>query len=74
MLQREQAERSRQRIEQKIKQNELQQQLAAKKDRQGRTCCSRLVCYINCCFNLYQEHRCPAVAWSGVCTWDIIIA
>lgn len=33
MLKKEQAERSRQRLEQKIKQNELQQQLAAKKDR-----------------------------------------
>ncbi|CAM9407626.1 unnamed protein product [Scytosiphon promiscuus] len=33
MMKKEQAERSRQRMEQKIKQNELQQQLAAKKDR-----------------------------------------
>lgn len=33
MMKREQAERSRQRLEQKVKQNELQQQLAAKKDR-----------------------------------------
>lgn len=33
MVKREQAERSRQRLEQKVKLNELQQQLAAKKDR-----------------------------------------
>lgn len=33
MMKKEQAERSRQRVEQKIKQNELRQQLAAKKDR-----------------------------------------
>lgn len=33
MLKREQAERSRQRFEHKIKQNELQQQIAAKKER-----------------------------------------
>lgn len=32
-MKKEQAERSRQRLEQKVKQNELQQQLAAKKDR-----------------------------------------
>ena len=37
MVQREQAERSRQRLEQKVKENELRQQLAAKKDRQGLT-------------------------------------
>lgn len=36
MMKREQAERSRQRLEQKVKQNELQQQLAAKKDRYNR--------------------------------------
>lgn len=34
MVQKEQAERSRQRLEQKVKENELRQQLAAKKDRQ----------------------------------------
>ena len=33
MVKKEQAERSRQRLEQKVKLNELQQQLAAKKDR-----------------------------------------
>lgn len=33
MVQREQAEISRQRLEQKVKLNELQQQLTAKKDR-----------------------------------------
>ena len=38
MVQKEQAERSRQRLEQKVKENELRQQLAAKKDRQESTC------------------------------------
>lgn len=43
MLQREQAERARQRTEQKIKQNELQQQLAAKKERSVRSKSTRFV-------------------------------
>lgn len=53
MVKREQAERSRQRLEQKVKLNELQQQLAAKKDRYG--CADRGVFYFH---PLHCAHQC----------------